>query len=215
MSTLTSWKTMLSRPVAGQHIAQFYRHDDQLTETVSHFIAEGLRNGEAVGVVATALQWSLLVGRLVAHKGFDLVDVVMRGQLRIEDADLMLSAIMDDGVPQWHRFRDKSVDFIRRSRQQHDSVRIFAGMTDMLWQEGKDDVVGRLAEFWNELAAEHRFSLLRAYKVDGVDTHLYHRALASARKVCTHLLPRHDGRPHPLTSPTALCGGADSKTAVA
>lgn len=215
MSKRTSWQSMLSRPVAGQHIVQVYRHDDQLTETVSHFIAEGLRNREAVGVVATAQQWALLVGRLVMHKGFDLVDMVMRGQLRIVDADLMLSTLMDNGVPQWHRFHDKCSDFLRHSNRQHASVRIYAGMSDMLWQERQEDAVGCMGDYWNELAKEHRFSLLRAYKVDGVDTHLYYRALASARKACTHLLPRHDGRPHPLTLPPGMHGEPDSKTAIA
>ncbi|WP_409482674.1 MEDS domain-containing protein [Noviherbaspirillum sp. ST 5-3] len=210
MSNATPWQTMLSRPVAGDHIVQFYRRDDQLTETVSYFIAEGLRMGEAVVVVASSAHWAFLVGRLVTHKGFDLVDVVLRGQLRIVDADVSLMAVMANGMPQWFRFRDHGVNVIQRARKHFKAVRIYGEMSDTLWQKGNGEAANRIAEYWNELAEHCKFSLLRAYKVDDFDTDRYHLALDAARRTCTQLLPRLDGRPHP-----EITRGASQKAAAA
>lgn len=196
MSNATPWQTMLSKPDAGHRIAQFYRNEDQLTETVSYYIAEGLRLGDAAIIVATPAHWAAFVGRLVMHKGFDLVDMVMRGQLRIMDANVTLSAVMAGGMPQWHRFQETGGDILERARKRHKAVRVYGDMTDMLWQKGKLEAAGRIEECWSALAQQVQFSLLSSYRIDDFDTRTYHQALDCAYKMHTHLLPRFDGHTH-------------------
>ena len=189
-SDTTTWRQMLSGPSAGHHIAQLYRHEEQLAETASHYISEGLQRGEAVVVVATAAHWTRFVSRLATNRTVDLVDVVMKGQLRIMDAEVALSAIMSDGMPQWASFRERAGEIIERSRKRFGMVRIYGEQADILWQKGARQAAVRLDEFWNELGRQHAFSLLCAYRTDDADPEAYNATRECVCRTHTHLVPR-------------------------
>jgi len=187
MGDTTSWREILNGPAAGQHIGQVYRNKEQFALTVSHFIAQGLRRDEAVLVMARPAQWSALVARLATSPEVDLVDAVMKGQLRTIDADVNLSICMRGDVPQWECFQESIV--IVQSRKRFGTVRIYSEMTDILWHNRKRDAAVRLEEFWNELMRGHAFSLLCAFHADDADRNAYNAAFNCVCKAHTHLLP--------------------------
>lgn len=209
-SDTTTWRQMLSSPSAGHHIVQLYRHEEQLAETASHYISEGLQRGEAVVVVATAAHWTVFVSRLATNRKVDLVDVVMKGQLRIMDAEVTLSAIMSDGMPQWESFRERAGEIIERSRKRFGMVRIYGEQADILWQKGERQAAVRLDEFWNDLGRQHAFSLLCAYRTDDADPKAYNATLESVCRTHTHLVPRLRNAPGTTGTPEAATPGLPS-----
>jgi hypothetical protein len=160
MHNPTSWREMLGALREGQHIGQVYRDDGHLVDAACHYIVEGLRRGEAVIVVVTAAHWAAFVGRLATARGIDVVDAVMKGQLRYVDVDVALSSLMVDETPNRQRFFETSGSMIEGARKRFGAVRIFGEMSHILWQKGNRAAATRLEEFWKGLAASFPFALL-------------------------------------------------------
>ncbi len=156
----SSWRELLGGIKEGQHIGHRFRDEGQLVDAATHYVAEGLRRGEAVIVVTSSSRWASLVGRLATTPGVDLVESVMKGQLRSVDADVALSSVMVDGMPERHRFMELSRDLIGRARARFGAVRVFGEMANILSQNGNRAAATRLEEFWKSLASNLPFALL-------------------------------------------------------
>ena len=181
----------------GQHIGQLYRSDEQLVDDACCYMVEGLQRGEAVIVVTTQSHWSAMVGRLALERRIDLVEAVMHGQLRNMDAGIVLSALLVDGMPDSRRFEENAGSLIGRARQRFGSVRVFAQLAGILWQEGNREAAIRLEELWDGLAARLPFTLLCPYQADtGADG--YNLLLKCVCSAHSHLHPRgYSGRAIP------------------
>jgi hypothetical protein len=60
---VTSWVELLTAAEPGEHVVQLYGGDDQrLTRNVSRYLAEGLRRGDGLVVIATPNIPAPLVG---------------------------------------------------------------------------------------------------------------------------------------------------------
>jgi hypothetical protein len=184
-----SWRQTLNDLDAGHHVAKLYRNDEQLARVVGDYIAEGLRRGEAVIVVATAEHWESFLRHLAAKQDFDIADVVMRGQLQILDAQLTLSAFMAEGMPQWTNFNEAVSGIITQTRKRFGEIRIYGEMVDILCEERNRIAANRLEEFWNDLAEPHDFSLLCAYRVGESDSSDHAEILASVCKTHSRVIP--------------------------
>lgn len=193
MNKSAPWQQLLGKPAAGHHIAQLYRTQEQLTETVCHFICEGLQQNEAVILVVTPEHWASFVARLEADSTIDLVDAVLRGQLRIRDAQITLTAIMSDGAPEWNNFEKLLGDEIGHTSRRYKSIRIYGEMVDLLWKQGQYAAANCLEEFWNELARQQLFSLFCAYQLESQDVQGYEMALQYACKTHSHIVRESGG----------------------
>jgi hypothetical protein len=169
-------------------MAQLYQNEAHLAETVTAYIVEGLRSGEGVIVVATAAHWELSLGRLMRQPRRELVDAVLRQQLRLLDAEVTLAAFMIDGLPQWNRFQEAVCPVINQTQSRFGRVRIYGEMVDVLWQEGNQKAVTRLEQFWSRLAKQWHFSLLCAYRSREPDAGTYLDVPATACKTHSHLM---------------------------
>lgn len=176
-----------------QHIGLLYRNDEQMIVSACCYIVEGLRRGEAVIVVATRSHWSAMVGRLAMESSIDLVDAVMHGQLRNMDADIVLSSLLDDGMPDPHRFEEGAGSLIERARKRFGGVRVFAQLAGILWQEGNRAAAVRLEELWNGLARRLPFALLCPYQTDIGGTDGYNSLLKCVCSAHSYLLPSGNG----------------------
>lgn len=161
----------------GQHIAHFYRHVEQMMEAACRYIMDGLRRGEAVVIVATQAHWARMVGKLARVRGIDLVDVVMHGQLRHIDAEVVLSGLLENGMPDDRRFHEHAGTLIERSLGRFGNVRIMTELAGILWESGNRAAAMRLEELWNGLAARLPFTLLCAYRSDVRGTDGYNAPL--------------------------------------
>ncbi|HYD63348.1 MAG TPA: MEDS domain-containing protein [Noviherbaspirillum sp.] len=156
----SSLRELLGGIREGQHIGHRFKDDGQLVEAACQYVADGLRRGEAVIVVATATRWASLVGGLATMRGVDLVESVMKGQLRSVDAEMALASVMVDGMPEKHRFMQLSEDLIARARARFGAVRVFGEMGSILSKSGNPAAATRLEEFWKGLAGNLPFALL-------------------------------------------------------
>lgn len=175
--------------VGGNHVAQLYRTDEELAGTVSRYIEEGLRKGDAVMVIASTDHWALFVARLVRCADIDLADAIVRGQLRILDVESALSVLMVDGMPHWDRMQDRMGLMVERARRRFGALRIYGETTNVLWLAKHRQAAERLTQHWHELALEHEFSSLRTYPVDENDPGSCHAALDFIERARLHLVP--------------------------
>jgi len=174
-------------------MAHFYRHVEQMVQTACQYIAEGLRRGEAVVIVAPQAHWARMVGKLATKRGIDLVDAVMNGQLRHVDAEVVLSGLLENGMPDDKRFHEHAGNLVERSLNRFGDVRIFTELAGLLWESGNRAAAVRLEELWIGLARRLRFTLLCTYRSEDGRLDGYNSALQSICGVHSSLVA--DGGP--------------------
>jgi signal transduction histidine kinase len=178
-----------------QHLVQFYKSEDFLRDVVTRFLAEGLTAGEPCVVIARRSRLSRFTRRLQSD-GFDVSGSRRTGRLKLLEARETLDTFMDGALPNEHRFRDNVGSVIADSlRADKGPARAYGEMVDLLWKEGNHRGAIRLEELWNDLAAQHPFSLLCAYAMGSFYRESHARKF---REVCaTHgrVLPAESFNP--------------------
>jgi hypothetical protein len=189
--SVANWPELLQQPTAGDHFVQVYQDEVFLCEAVAEYIGTGLRRGDGVIIIATPSHRAAFI-RQLDDDGLSPSDALRRGQLMVLDADEMLAKFTSGGMPDWQTFHVLIGGFIAEMRLQHQNVRAYGEMVDVLWQRGERDAAIRLEEFWNDLAKLQTFSLLCAYFMDNLDAAAYTGPLECVCKVHTHLIPARD-----------------------
>lgn len=174
------------------HAVQLYHEEDDLASALARFAAGGLQAGEAVVVVGTSARWGTLSERLRAG-GIDTHAAVLRGQLRLFGARVVLSSCMSHGVPDRLAFNESVGGILGLVRLRYPKVRVFGELTDLLWTEGKRDAAAAIERFWNALLEAQPFSLLCACPLDSLDGRAYNGALQSVCALHSRLVPAGDG----------------------
>jgi PAS domain S-box-containing protein len=153
---------LLSQPALHSHLVQFYEDEDFLFETVGTFLAEGLRAGERLVVIATGPHREGFVRHL---RDFDVDRALASGQLAFLDARETLATLMVDGQPDAGRFEEVIGGALKRASDGCEGARIraYGEMVDLLWRDGARLAAIRLEELWNEASKAQSFSLLCAY----------------------------------------------------
>jgi hypothetical protein len=191
MNASAPWQSLLRAPVPGQHIAQLYTEQQFLARAVGQFVGDGLRQGDAVIVIATPLHWRAILRRLEAED-LDVLRLRRRGQLVIRDAEDTLAEFMADGMLDRERFRaviGSAIDATRTAG--FGRTRGFGEMVDIL---RRTDVTAtlRLEELWNELLVERGITLLCGYSIDTFDPRNYRGLLQRVSAVHSDLIPVED-----------------------
>jgi signal transduction histidine kinase len=144
------------------HAVQFYESDAFLVQTVTNFLAAGLKAGDRMLVIATTPHREAFTAAL----GQDVVrQAIADDSLVLLDATETLSKFMIDDVPDPDLFRDVLDRSLAKLREGHShaSVRAYGEMVDLLWRAGSSRAAIRLEELWNDAGKTHSFSLLCAY----------------------------------------------------
>ena len=191
MTPFAPWHDMLASPAAGQHIAQLYTERQFLARAVGRWVGDGLRQGEAVIVIATPLHWRAILRELDArHLRAEAFQ--RRGQLIVQDAEETLATFMADGMPDRDRFRqviggvldDTQANGFRK-------VRAFGEMVDLLRRTNLTATF-RLEELWNEVLVERGIALLCGYSLDTFDPKIYRGLLQLVTRSHSDLIPVED-----------------------
>jgi hypothetical protein len=165
---MASWAELLTGAEPGEHIVQLYGDDDQLlTRNVSRYLADGLRRGDGLVVIATPEHINAIVRHLVE----DEAGTAAAGRLVLLDAGETLARLLLNGRPDAILFRSvvgEVIDAVR-ARAATGSVRAFGEMVSLLWDAGQQDDAARLEGLWNDILAEHGCSLYCAYRIDLFD----------------------------------------------
>jgi hypothetical protein len=148
---------------------QFYKADAPLlTSNVSHYICEGLSNGENAILIATPAHATDF--RAGLHEaGCDVKAAETGGRLLFLDAQqTMMRFIMDRG-PDWIRFEttiQAAIDSLAPGR----GLRAYGEMVGVLWQSGQFSNAIILEDYWNRFLRSRGCSLYCAYPIDVFDS---------------------------------------------
>ena len=185
MDTTLNWPELVRHPGARDHMVQVYRDRDFLVDTVTQYVAAGLRAGEAAIIIARPEHRERFVAALERE------GIHSSAAVKFFDAEATLAKFMVDGMPEWTAFHKLIGGAIAELRLQYPAVRAYGEMVDILWQQGRKPAAIRLEEFWNELGKLQTFSLLCAYAMDPLRGDTY-AGLESICRCHTHLIPARD-----------------------
>ena len=196
-------------PLAPGHTVQFYENDAFLAAAVADFVAEGLREEQAVIVIAVAAHRQAFARRLRA-RGIDPERARSQGTLTWCDADALLSRIVVDGEVDAQRFDAEILPLLQRAelRSPGGVTRAYGELVDVLWRRGDRDAALRVEELWNDLARTHRFALLCGYAMGpfcGTTGSAGYEAVCAAH---THVVPDADA-----WTPAAVLAHVEEETA--
>jgi len=178
-----------------EHVAQLYQEEEDLVAPLAAFAAGGLAAGEGVVIVSTSSRWTALTEAL-RGRGVDSHAAVMRGQLRLFGAKVILSSCMSHGVPDRLAFNEAIGGLLALMRMRYRALRVFSGTTDELWRAGKREAAEDIERFWSALvqsqAPDSPMQVLCACPLDSLDGRAYEGALQSICALHTRLLPARD-----------------------
>jgi anti-sigma regulatory factor (Ser/Thr protein kinase) len=166
-----------------RHLVNFYVRDTDLIDDLAARSAEGLRRGDSWLTVATASHRAQLDAALRAA-GVEVEEAVSLGRYVAVDAAEVLQELMLDARPDRERFRSivgGLVGRLEHAAAAGTQVHAFGEMVALLWQDGNVIAAMELEDLWNELMADHAFSLYCAYPVDLVASE---GLLADVSRVC-------------------------------
>lgn len=154
----------LDPDAASGHAVAFWHTDENLTESLVAYVANGLAAGEAVLVAATPAHHQLLEDGLLAI-GVDAAAAHASGQYLPLDADALHTHL-----PRFQHIDSDRFDSIigaaveRVSRRWLD-FRVFGEIVDLYWRSHDDHLALELEDCWNELRSRVPFPLLCAYEL--------------------------------------------------
>jgi anti-sigma regulatory factor (Ser/Thr protein kinase) len=201
------------------HAVHFYGTDDELADSVGRYLADGIRSGDGVVVVATAPHRLAFEARL-AREGLDAGRERRAGRLLTMDASGLLGGFLADGRLDHDRFEATATALIGYAAAGGRPVRVYAEMVALLWDAGDIALAIQLEDLWNELGARLSFSLLCGYPASGLagrgtadpvrDVCQLHSAVADQRSFTAELASARAAR-HYVTG--LLGAGADEAAA--
>ena len=147
------------------HVVHFYGADDELADSVGRYLADGIRSGDGVLVVATAPHRLAFEARLEGY-GLDAGRERRAGRLLTVDASGLLGSFLADGRLDHDRFEAAASALIGRAAAGGRPVRIYAEMVTLLWDAGDVALAIELEDWWNKLGARLPFFLLCGYPAD-------------------------------------------------
>jgi len=161
---------ILLNPQPSGHIVYPYTDDSQIADAVSLFAGAGLRKGEAVLLVVSALHLEPIKARL-EQEGLNLAALEESGQLVYREAESLLATFMFDGIIDNLRFKTTIGALIEEAKAGDGEgsvrpVRVFGEMVDLIWMS-YPNATQRLEELWNEVIGTHSVPLLCAYSLAG------------------------------------------------
>jgi len=151
---------------AVNHAVHFYGTDNELADSVGRYLADGIRGGDGVVVVATAPHRLAFEARL-AREGLDAARERRAGRLLTVDASGLLGGFLAGGRLDHDRFETAASALIGYAAAGGRPVRVYAEMVALLWDAGDIALAIELEDLWNELGARMPFCLLCGYPASG------------------------------------------------
>jgi DcmR-like sensory protein/helix-turn-helix protein len=151
------------------HVAQLYEDPEFLVGAVAEFLAEGMKTGGPLVVIATEARRQAIRTHLAAA-GFDVAGACASGQLTMIDARATLERFVVDGLPEAKRFRRHLGAMIDQRSDGRARLRVYGEMVDVLCKDGNVDGAVRFEQLWNQLARARRISRLCTYHIDNFAT---------------------------------------------
>jgi hypothetical protein len=175
------------------HAVQIYDEPDELTESVSTYLAAGFEQGEPALVIATPGHRSQF-GEALAGAGWDAERLEAARLLVVADVDELLGSIMAGENPAAEAFNVLVGGLLDElaERRPGQPIRVFGELVDSLCERGQPSAAAELEELWNELAQRRPFSLLCGYHLDVFDRDAQVEILPGVCRSHSHVQPGRD-----------------------
>jgi hypothetical protein len=185
------WERLFRAPAPGQHVAQLYTEPSFLARTAGEYAGEGLRRGEAVLLVVTAVHGAAIGHRLEAD-GFSLSQLVRLGQLTVLDPALTAAALLVEGRPARARFQAVIGGIaVSAKAAGYRPIRVVTDAADLLYPKHIRTAL-KLEELWAEFLTAHGATLLCGHAIDNFDPESYRGLLQQVSGAHSHLVPVED-----------------------
>ena len=189
----------VAEPHLHDHAVNLYDDEVDLIAAVAlHVLDGGLTLGQRIVIVATPAHRAAIDEALTA-RGADPDELRRSGEYVSLDAAETLARFMVDGRPDPQLFATTIADALASVSGDERPPRVYGEMVALLWDEGNVLAALDLESMWNDLAAEHDFSLLCGYPMSALERHA---DLGAVRDVCllhTGVVPPR--RYHALPAP--------------
>ncbi len=165
---MSSWRQLIERAEPTEHVVQLYGGDDQLlTDNVTRYLAEGLKRGDGLLVIATPEHREAIIRRLSEDEP-RARGAMESGRLVLLDARETLDSFMVEEQPDWALFERTMSGLCQelRARAGRSGIRAFGEMVGLLWVEGAYSAAIRLEEYWNRVLQANAICLFCAYPID-------------------------------------------------
>lgn len=178
---------LLDHPVE-QHFVQFYESEDFLISSVARFAESGLRQGEAVLLVATATHLDGIETRLKS-RGVDLGALKTCGSLILRDAHAVLAELTKTGKPSLESISALFNFCLEQRADKKQPIRVFGELVDLLSKEKRYDAALEVESLWNQLRKRYKFPLFCAYHLDAFAAHPHTDLLDNVCGTHTRVIP--------------------------
>ena len=154
----------------GDHVVQFYGHDEELAEQVVRYLLEALGGGGVAVVIATPEHRREFEARLTRALGggADLAAAQASGTYLALDASETVRELMTGGQVDPAAFDRVIGGLIRQAGTGGRPVRAYGEMVALLWDDGLVNAAIELEAMWVELGRTHSFSLFCSYPAGSV-----------------------------------------------
>jgi MEDS: MEthanogen/methylotroph, DcmR Sensory domain len=162
------------------HLVQFYLSDAYLAGTVSEFLVEGLKAGEACIALSSAEHISMI--EKILKTSVDLVALAAQGRWITLEMDNAESWLCVDGRLQAHALRSKIEPLLTAAERTGVRTRIFEEIVAVLAQKCRMDESFELEQIWNSIQGDHDFTLFCSYSREALhrcDAHDYPKRVSS------------------------------------
>lgn len=156
---------------SGNHTVKICFTQSYQVDSVARFIKDGLRNGEAIFVIAKPALRKILKLKMdtLSFDGQPLQDP---DQISFSDAEFLLSCIRPDKDIKERTFQQIVVAPIINAQSEYNKVRVFDEMVDILWKQGQHDMAIQLKGYWKNLTNTRELSFLCTYSLGQADNDL-------------------------------------------
>ena len=145
-----------------EHILQFYSSENDLLDTLSAYISEGLNGGESAIVIATPEHLRALRYRLEGTD-VDLIRAMFEDRYITLEASVALTSFLVDDIPDERLFGEMARTLLRRASVSNRRVRAFGEMVALLWARGNRAATVRLEQLWDKFCRNHGVKVLCSY----------------------------------------------------
>jgi hypothetical protein len=185
----TDWAAL----APSEHIAQFYRDDEELLDTLTAFVAEGVKAGESTIVIATPEHLRALRHRLL-EIDVDMMRALFEDRYIAIEAHVALTSFMVNDLPDEKLLGEFARTLLRRASVQNRKVRAFGEIVALLWARGNHEATVRLEQLWERFCSTHAIAVLCSYPLAAFRDHPPHpsgdseHAVAQLRAAHTRII---------------------------
>lgn len=172
---MNTYRTKLMTSSTYSHKVQVCQDKTVQAELLTQYISDGLLNNEAVIITARPALRKSVWSKLQAL-GLDMTSYKAQGQIKLYDAELLLSTVLIDDAIDEHYFHTFFGSQIEAAQAAYGKVRAFGEMLDILWQRELHDTALQLENLRNELCKKHELTVLCTYLPNDPDHFVLQRA---------------------------------------